>query len=87
MNYLTLPVRQFGDTYNCGAYGADQYNSAQVCGASTSSSTGGNLADTGLPLDLIGGVAILIVTASFAIKMALARKKKTALPTSSTPGL
>lgn len=71
MNYQ-FPAYHFAGTYNCGAYGAEQYNSSQVCGAAT----GGSLANTGLPLDLIGGIAILLITAAAAVLMWRGKKAR-----------
>ncbi len=67
MKYYSLPWYQFSDTYNCGAYGSDVYNSAQVCGTTTGGQQG-SLLDTGIPLELVGGIAILMITAALAIK-------------------
>ncbi len=67
--------RRFGATYGCNAYGADTYNSSDVCGASTQTPPG-PLAPTGesMLVTAVGGLVLIVIGI---VLLVVVRKKKT----------
>lgn len=73
MNYL---FTKYIAEYNCGAYGANAYNTSEVCSATTTTSggtsntSGGDLAKTGLDVavPLASGLLLIVVAVALFIR-------------------
>lgn len=68
-------ITTFAATYNCSAYGASTYNSAGVCGVSTTTTTGANgLAGTGSPVAVEAGIGLALVVLGVSLFALLRRR-------------
>lgn len=71
MQYTFLKL--LGETYNCGAYGADGYNAN--CTQAAATGTGGGLSYTGEPWFWALATAVVIVAISVVFLLKNRRKK------------
>lgn len=76
-NYILNTTTLFGNTYNCGAYGASNYNE-NACDATTTSADNSSLSapSTGLSIGTVDGTGIGIGLILVVLAAILLKKRK-----------